>query len=562
MKRNAVLGFVVFFLMLPVPGVEAESIEMTMQALHRFGGSTSFVCNPSEAVDEIHCSISATGAADGDFNAGLSDSQPTPGQSVTVSAELANYVYSSHAGTQDLKVAQITVWGTTTDSAETVELASFDVVMDVPYFAEAVNGLTGERLGAFAAHDVTPPGVSTEVAAPPTMAGYDFAGWRGRAVDLGCVSMASDLTVRFNMYRYFITLGETTQCRLTATYVPEPDSTLTISSTEGGAVTYPGEGAFAYSSGETTPVVAAAETGYEFAGWSGTAVSTGKVDDAHAATALVEIDGDDTLVANFSAITGVTHTLNTSSGSGGSVTLPGEGEFIYSAGSSVLVEAEAENGYRFSGWSGTAVSAGKLADTGVPLTTVTMDGDYTLRASFSPVVVVGRWLTISSGIGGSVTSPGEGGFIYTPGSRVSVVATAETGYKFARWTGTAVSAGKVIDPSAASTTVIVDDDHTLYAEFSTMVGSTYALTISSEAGGSGQLAGRGDVRLRAGQCGVRGGHGRGELRVQRLERHRRCGRQSGRCRRGCDDGDDGGQLHTGGHLHDFAGYLYSSCLFE
>ncbi|MBP7052800.1 MAG: hypothetical protein KBE65_17460 [Phycisphaerae bacterium] len=62
-------------------------------------------------------------------------------------------------------------------------------------------------------------------------------------------------------------------------------------------------------------------------------------------------------------------------------------------------------------------------------------------------------LTVSSTDGGSVESPGEGFFNFDCGSSVSVKAVPDSGYKFVRWTGTAVDAGAVADPTNPMTTV-------------------------------------------------------------------------------------------------------------
>ena len=83
-------------------------------------------------------------------------------------------------------------------------------------------------------------------------------------------------------------------------------------------------------------------------------------------------------------------------------------------------------------------------------------------------------LEISSGAGGSVESPGEGFFTFDCGSSVSVKAVPDSGYKFVRWTGTAVNAGAVADPTNPMTTVslivsnplaCVGVDYTLTATF-------------------------------------------------------------------------------------------------
>jgi hypothetical protein len=74
-------------------------------------------------------------------------------------------------------------------------------------------------------------------------------------------------------------------------------------------------------------------------------------------------------------------------------------------------------------------------------------------------------LTISSSEGGSVTKPGEGTFTYNRNTRVEIKATAYEYYRFIKWTGTAVNAGKVTDPSKADTTVLMDGDYSLKASF-------------------------------------------------------------------------------------------------
>ncbi len=80
-------------------------------------------------------------------------------------------------------------------------------------------------------------------------------------------------------------------------------------------------------------------------------------------------------------------------------------------------------------------------------------------------VIDNHTLTISSSGGGSVTKPGEGTFTYNRNTRVEIEAAADDFYKFIRWTGTAVNAGKVTNPSRANTTVLMDGDYSLRASF-------------------------------------------------------------------------------------------------
>jgi hypothetical protein len=74
-------------------------------------------------------------------------------------------------------------------------------------------------------------------------------------------------------------------------------------------------------------------------------------------------------------------------------------------------------------------------------------------------------LAISAAPGGQVVVPGEGVFTYAAGQMVPVEALADPDCSFAGWTGTAVDAGRVLNPSAAGTQVTVDVPRTLTALF-------------------------------------------------------------------------------------------------
>jgi hypothetical protein len=74
-------------------------------------------------------------------------------------------------------------------------------------------------------------------------------------------------------------------------------------------------------------------------------------------------------------------------------------------------------------------------------------------------------LTTSSTNGGTISTPGIGEFPYDYHTSAPVTATANANYHFVNWSGTAVDAGKVANPNVANTTVIVDNDYTLIANF-------------------------------------------------------------------------------------------------
>lgn len=71
--------------------------------------------------------------------------------------------------------------------------------------------------------------------------------------------------------------------------------------------------------------------------------------------------------------------LTISSTTGGSVITPGEGTFTYNQGKVVRLVARSALGYAFAGWSGDVETINTVKSFS---TTITMDGDYSITASF------------------------------------------------------------------------------------------------------------------------------------------------------------------------------------
>jgi len=178
-------------------------------------------------------------------------------------------------------------------------------------------------------------------------------------------------------------------------------------------------------------------------------------------------------------------TLTVTSSAGGTVTEPGIGTFTYPDGNLVDLVASANANYHFTNWTGTAVTAGKVTDPNAAGTTVLMDANYAVQANFAVDI---RTLTVTSSAGGTVTEPGIGTFTYPDGNLVNLVASANTNYHFTNWTGSAVTAGKVTDPNAAGTTVLMDANYTVQANFAI---DQKTLTVSATAGGSVTQPGEG-----------------------------------------------------------------------
>jgi len=87
-----------------------------------------------------------------------------------------------------------------------------------------------------------------------------------------------------------------------------------------------------------------------------------------------------TLVVGVVACDGAdTYELTISSTAGGSVTTPGEGTFTYDAGTVVRLVATPDDGYQFHLWTG---DIQLVAGPNLPSTTIVMNGDYAVTASF------------------------------------------------------------------------------------------------------------------------------------------------------------------------------------
>ena len=200
---------------------------------------------------------------------------------------------------------------------------------------------------------------------------------------------------------------------------------LTISSTVGGEVTTPGEGAFTYEEGEVVSLVAEADEGYQFIDWTG---DVGAIDDINSASISIIMSEDYEIIANFIG----QYDLIISSTEGGSVTTPGEGTFSYDGGMVLNLMATPDSGYQFVNWAGNVHT---IADVNAASITITMNDDYSLIANFA-VIPPGQYtLTISSTEGGSVSTPGQGTFRCAAGAVVDLVTESEEGYKFFTWTG-------------------------------------------------------------------------------------------------------------------------------
>ena len=118
----------------------------------------------------------------------------------------------------------------------------------------------------------------------------------------------------------------------------------------------------------------------------------------------------------------------------------------------VNLKAVPAPGYEFDSWLGEVVNPSSAT------TTVIMNCDKTVIASFSQIQIT-HTLTIQVNGGGS-TAPKVDTYSYDGGTVINITAIPDSGWHFDSWTG------DVTDHDAATTTLTVDSDKTVIANFS------------------------------------------------------------------------------------------------
>ncbi|GEM_PF-1499529 len=221
---------------------------------------------------------------------------------------------------------------------------------------------------------------------------------------------------------------------------------LTTTATGGSVSRSPDQASYEY--GTEVTLVATANAGYTFTGWSGALSGTTNPAD-------VVIDGDKSVTANFAAST---YTLSVSATNGSVTKSPDQA--TYTHGQTVTLTAVAATGYSFGSWSGDA--SGTTATT-----TVTMDATKSVTAGFTANAYT---LDVSAANGSVTKSPDQA--TYTHGQTVTLTAVAATGYSFGSWSGDASG-------TTATTTVTMNADRSVTAGFTI---NTYTLTVAATDG--------------------------------------------------------------------------------
>lgn len=242
------------------------------------------------------------------------------------------------------------------------------------------------------------------------------------------------------------------------------------------------EAAKAFDAGTPVELLATADVGSTFTGWSG--------DCTGATTCTVTMDVARTVTATFatSSSTSELTVTNTGEGTGsvtsapGGITCPGDCSEPYPTGTQVTLTAAPAAGSTFGGWTGGCVATtANCIVTVNAATTVTA----TFNVSSTPTLTV-----VKNGTGsGTVKSTPRGincgrncsNTFNPPGQMVTLTATPAANNTFAGWTGCTPNATKPTE-----CTVTVNAATTVTATFNT-VGSTFLLTVTKAGTGAGTV---------------------------------------------------------------------------
>jgi hypothetical protein len=170
---------------------------------------------------------------------------------------------------------------------------------------------------------------------------------------------------------------------------------------------------------------------------------------------------------------GESYTLTIDFTAGGTVTvdnlpIPGKAILTYDAGTVVNLNATPDSGYQFVRWTGDVYTVDNVH---ASETIITVNADYSITANFEVIPTVQYSLNIIGPAHGSITTPGEGRFLYEEGTVVNLVAKPASNYEFAYWTG---DVDAIADVNDASTTITMNGDYYICAHFREIPTVCYA----------------------------------------------------------------------------------------
>lgn len=163
----------------------------------------------------------------------------------------------------------------------------------------------------------------------------------------------------------------------------------------------------------------------------------------------------------------IDYTVAATAGTGGTVTPASQ---IKNVGQSVTVEATANVGWEFAGWTATGVTLTPAQAASASLTFTMPANNVTLNASFTKIPYT---VTATAGTGGSVAPASQ---TATIGDAVTVTATPAAGYTFAGWTATGVTLTPAQAASATLNFTMPANNVTLEASFDAI---PYTVTLNA-----------------------------------------------------------------------------------
>ena len=245
-----------------------------------------------------------------------------------------------------------------------------------------------------------------------------------------------------------------------------PQATLTMSFNGSGGASVNGTPyttPVTVNQGTTLTVEALADSGWEFDNWSGDLAG----DDS---PTTILMDGDKQVTANFSEIEPTQYILT--------ININGEGEVRvngtpytepvqFNEGATVFLNAVPDAGWQFDNWSGDLTGTH-------PLTNITMNDDKTVDAHFSVSTTPQYTLTMSFEGEGDATVNGipyTEPMLFNEGEIVELIASPDEGWQFDNWSGD-------LTGDASPTTILMDDNKEVTANFSEVETEQYTLTIN------------------------------------------------------------------------------------
>ncbi|MDO6388675.1 malectin domain-containing carbohydrate-binding protein [Pontibacter sp. BT731] len=304
---------------------------------------------------------SLTTSTTGNGSVGRSPDQSnyTAGTEVTLTATPASgYTFAGWSGDASGTTNPLTL---TMNSNKNIT-ATFTAVQQTAYSLSVIvsgNGTVTSNPDE-ASH---PAGSEVTLTAVPAV-GFQFSGWSGDA--------SGDINP------LVLTMDGNKEVTAGFTAVAEETYTITAEAGTGGSTSLtPSKSS--YASGDNVKITATPDANYEFVNWTGDITDTSN-------PLSVTVTGNLAVKANFKL---KQYRLVVSAGPGGNVSWSPE-QSSYEHGTTVTLTANPDQGYQFSGWSGSVTGMANP-------TTITMDAEKSVTANFVAMPTAGSTVRINAG---------------------------------------------------------------------------------------------------------------------------------------------------------------------